>query len=466
MEQIFISDFFKLNNKLDKLGVFDALITSDSNFYINFLRLKETKVPEFINSYKKIDDFFGQIMMLLSNSKEKGDKFYRAALGKFSFSGVKGINLGFSTTGIDAGFGRILSKKVIDDAFDIIKAGCKQPELFQLVRLFEENIAADRLSDMAATLINEDIITYTKNINKRLKINEKNYPNIKFIDGIAINPYKNCLLLYLPKDILHKLPIANSWDDLDSVISENAAIRDEINDLVGEKWKGMTSGEKKKYLRSVVFKDPNRCKRVIDSYKNETIGEYDLQKDYDYYLATAEKNVKDSKTFNSDIKNVDTNISSYDASIEILNLFKQYVENEKGWYEIQKAPRDKEKTVQSLIKCCSGYYCKLHNIDLSFESNMGPGQSDVKASRGNDKTIIEVKLSSNQDYLNGFENQIEEYAKAEQTNNRIFLYVKIGYHPTRDARIEEKFKEKLQKGENPPYLFIIDSTKKESASVS
>ena len=121
---------------------------------------------------------------------------YREALRRFDFSGVNGINLGFSESGVDAGFGRILSQKVIGDAYDIVKAGSTQPEIFQLVGLFEENVAADRLSDMIATLIKEDIINYTRRINEQLSLNESTYPQITFVNGIAVNPYKHCELLY------------------------------------------------------------------------------------------------------------------------------------------------------------------------------------------------------------------------------------------------------------------------------
>ena len=92
MEDIFISDFLELNDELDQLGVFDAVITTDSHFFINILRLKETSVPQFSTSYQKINEYFRNIMILLTASKEKGDRFYKQALRSFDFSGVNGIN--------------------------------------------------------------------------------------------------------------------------------------------------------------------------------------------------------------------------------------------------------------------------------------------------------------------------------------------------------------------------------------
>ena len=138
MEDIFITEFFELDSEFEELGVFDSIINRDSPFFINLLRLKVNKTPEFQGSYEGINDFFRTIMLLLDGSNSKGDKLYKEVLRRFHFPGVSGINLGVSETGIDAGFGPILSEQVISDAYDIVKSGSKQPEIFQLIGLFEK----------------------------------------------------------------------------------------------------------------------------------------------------------------------------------------------------------------------------------------------------------------------------------------------------------------------------------------
>ena len=285
MEDKFISEFFELDDELDELGVFDSIMNKDSHFFINILRLKKSKTPEFANAYNRVNEFFGTLMLLLDNSKEKNDKLYNAALNRFDFPGVNGINLGLSETGVDAGFGPVLSAQVINDAFEIVKAGSKQPEIFQLVGLFENNVAADRLSDMIASIILEDIKEYTRRINRELNLDSEHYGEITFQDGIAINPYKKCELLYVPKEILHEIPIARCWSDIDRVISENEAIRAEVNEAVGSEWGKMRAAEKKDYLKQYVFKDAKRCGRLINGYKNADIEEYSVEKDLDYFVS-------------------------------------------------------------------------------------------------------------------------------------------------------------------------------------
>ena len=46
------------------------------------------------------------------------------------------------------------------------------------------------------------------------------------------------------------------------------------------------------------------------------------------------------------------------------------------------------------------------NLDISCEVDDGNGYEDLKISRGNDKTIVEVKLTSNTHWKHGYENQI------------------------------------------------------------
>ncbi len=466
MNEIFISDFFDLDDELNELGMFDAIINRDSHFFINILRLRKAQTLEFEGSYNRINEFFGNIMLLLQNSKQKGDKLYRSAVEMFRFSEVNGINLGFSESGSGAGFGKVLSEQVISDAYDIVKTGSSQPEIFQLVGLFEENVGADRLSDMIATIILPDILAYTKRINLDLGINAKDYPDIEFCNGVAINPYKKCDLLYLPKEILHELPIARCWNDIDRVIAENRVIRAEVNEVIGNEWKGLASSEKKSYLKEFIFKNVERCTHVIDGYRDEEIDEFSLSSDIEYFVATIFKQMKQSGAFNFLEHSDHSGIGSWEVSLKVLDIFKFWVEDNKGWDLILTAPSAKrEKTIQSLIQLSGIQYCEDNDFDFTFEPNEGPGPADIKISRGSkDKTIIEVKLNTNPDYLHGYDEQVETYAKAEKTNKCIYVYVKIERHPERDKKIKQAYAKRKRIGGIVPYLYIIDAQKRVSAN--
>ena len=460
---MFVSEYIKPKVNLSELGVFDALIDKDSNFFINIIRLKNSTVPEFVEAYKHINSFFGEIATLLdaADAPEMSDKMYKSARKRFAFHEVNGINLGFSESSTGAGWGNKISDKVLADAYQIVKKGSKQPEIFHLVSLFEENVAGDRLSDMIATIIEPYIIKYTLRMMHELGVTPKTRKKLIFSeDGLVVNPYKRCPILMLPEEILHELPIAVDWDDIGRVASENDTIRREISAEIGAEWKKWAASAQKDYLLKHIFMQPDVCQRVIDGYKKESLDALDLRTDPDYYAALLLKTICDTDSFSRTKRQP----KSFDASMDIINIFKDWTENNRGWAEIQSAPtKSREKSIQRFMHLGAKYYFKINNLDPSFECDAGNGALDIKISRGADKTIIEVKLSSNGQYLHGYETQIGVYGKAERTEKMIYVFVDIG-NPRRKKFLIDRHKRDIRIGIKCPELVIIDARARSAAS--
>ena len=87
---------------------------------------------------------------------------------------------------------------------------------------------------------------------------------------------------------------------------------------------------------------------------------------------------------------------------------------------------------------------------------------DVKVSRGSDKTIVEIKLSSNPNCINGLEKQLVKYGKSEDTSNLVYLYIKTENHPQRDDKILAIKNNSKSKN---IVIFIIDALPQKSASL-
>ncbi len=459
---MFVSEYLGVSSLKD-YGVFDALIEKDSHFFINILRLKNSRIPEFIEAYKHLNSYFNDIATLLdaADSPEMSDKMYKSARNKFNFHEVNGINLGFSKSSTGAGWGPKISNKVLRDAYQIIKKGNKQPEIFHLVSLFEENIAGDRLSDMIATIIEDYIKEYTLRIMNDIGINKSTRKELQFSpDGFVINPYKKIPILLLPEEILHELPIARCWDDISRVVIENELIRNEINNEIGEQWKKWSSSDQKYYLFRNIFMQPEVCKRVIDGYKKEKLSSFDLKTDPEYFAELSLKNIKNSIPF------IKTTVlpTSYEASLDVLNILKDWIENNHGWSEIKNYPPIKrEKFIQHLFHLAAKNYLENNNLDLSCECNSGNGALDFKISRGIDKTIIEVKLSTNSQYLHGYETQVKQYGKAEGTDKMVYVFIDLD-NPGRRKKLINEYENNKRNGIKFPELFIIDSKPKKAAS--
>lgn len=464
-----LSEYLNLTDELDNLGVFDALLDADSPFFINILRLKDCSTPEFQDSYEHINEFFRGIIKRLDHAEkpEMSDIFYRQAYHDFKFSEVNEINLGFAEGTTGSGFGDDLRKQVLANGYKIVKAGCKDPEIFQLMALFEKGIGADRISDMISTIILPDIKKYTLRVLRDLQITPLKYPNKYFDkDGYLLNPYKKRQILILPVEILHKMTIAKEWEDVEDAIARNETIRFAMNCTVMDEWSKYSSEEKKELVRTEVFENPKKCEEVISTYRNERIDKLDLLgKDGDPEYA-AKKMARDYELNGGDFKSqvLRQEIDSHRAAIEILDIFREWVENQKGWEPIQTYTRQKsEKFVQRYIAACSSYYIKVNNFDISFEADEGRGPVDVKVSRGNDKTFIEVKLSTNGEYLHGYEIQVGEYGKAEGTNSLVYLYIDMG-NPGKTDKICKVCRDAKFKGYTAPDLYLVDASKKEAAS--
>ncbi len=105
----------------------------------------------------------------------------------------------------------------------------------------------------------------------------------------------------------------------------------------------------KAYLKEYIFKDPERCSRVIEGYKKSEIEKYDLNLDIDCF---AEKLIKFMKR--AGIHFVVENAKrkdSFEAAIDVLNIFKEWIEYNKGWDTIQSA--DSKKREKNYSEACS-----------------------------------------------------------------------------------------------------------------
>ena len=423
-----LSDYLKIGEALENIGVFDPVLDR-------------------------------------AEQKNVKDTYFRAALDIFKFSEVNGICLGFGEKAPGSGFGAKISKMVLETAYDIVKAGIEDPEFFQLLPLFQDNVGPDRLSDMIATLILPDIQAYTERVNQQLGITINNYPDKLFNNGLLCNPEKGYEVLLLPTEILHKLPVAKSWEEIDSVIVENNTIRAMMNNEVAEHWTQWAATDRKYYLREKIFKDSEKCKQVIEAYREEKLDAYNPEEQIDYFLAKLWQRIEKSG-ISWLSKHKSREIDSKAASLEILNLFKNWVEYNRGWEVILSAGTQKrEKIVQRVIHLSGIAYIRANNLSLSCEADEGRGPVDFKISRGQDITVIEVKLSSNGQYMHGYDTQVEEYAKAEQTDNMIYVLVDVG-NPVKVKKLLDRYNRDIDEGKKVPEVIMIDSTSKESASIT
>jgi len=432
----FLSSYLTLTDELKMLGVFDIFVDADSQYFVNITKLKVAKTPEFRGSYQRILTYFTDLAeMLVSTDDSRTDIFYRNALKKFSFPEKQNVRLGFSNGTRGTGLSGKTAKLVLNDAIDIVKKGIDNPRLFLLCELFSDGVGPDHLSDMVISMIYEDILAYTRRILEEAKISPKTRPVLTFsTNGLVVDSFDRKELLFVPIEIVDELPIAESWSDIDRVVAENAKIKKIVSDEIGSIWSRWSGSARKNFFKKRIMMDAGLSSDIFSDFdKAETRG-ITYFKNLNYL---SELIIRDTHAFAMPVL---ADNDSYSAALVICGVMKEWVENQKGWDTVGQLvsfdSRKGEKILQSLVKLVGNNYGDLHNFDVSFEPDQGVGPCDVKVSFGSDKTIIEIKLSSNPSYLDGLTLQLARYAEAERAKRKVFLYFDLG-NPERLRKLKE-----------------------------
>ena len=118
-----------------------------------------------------------------------------------------------------SGIGPKLAKKLTQTAYELIKAGIKDPEVFHLVGLLEEGIGADRISDITVAILLDDFLTYTQNVSLALKIKTDKFSYNKIDYEIPF--YQDNPIIFCPKSLLTDLPIVFDLEEIRNDYSYN-----------------------------------------------------------------------------------------------------------------------------------------------------------------------------------------------------------------------------------------------------
>lgn len=454
--EMLLSEYIGVSHEVfEAKGILDTFTELDANYYINIYALKDTKIKEFQNSFKKINSFFTDIYELICSYNNTGNMvFFDRAVELFKFPEVNELGIGLA----QGNYGRGLTSKKIREnimmaAKDIIKEGNKNPDIFMLMGLLAKGVGADYISDMIGNIIKEDIKLFTKRINNELFGNE----------SFIYNEKKKCDCYYIPLELVDEYPLPKLMYDIDTAIRLNKDLRDFLNEELGKSFR--EASEKEKIVEMISFlKNKDNFDNIIKRYNEYKYTPYDFDKDdvgivklIKPYLMM-EKIIWDSSTRNS-----------YGIATTIANEFKAFIEKT-GIYDpfVGRNGKVKERNCQSLFLIYSKKQFESCNLDLSPECNQGRGPSDFKISCGEkDKCIIELKLLSSKKYLHGVKTQIIEYAKAENCKNLIYLIFDDVEDQSqankRIAEIKEVIKQKEKEGWCI-HLVVVKIEKKPSAS--
>lgn len=467
-----LSDHLKVEPaKLDGLGVFDAYIGVDSLLFIDPQLLQTAAIPEFKNSHNRVREYYKELIILLSASEKKFDKAWMEAWKRLVFRELSGVAIGYGKkNGRGSGIGPALAKRLVESAHEIIRMGIKDPAIFELLGLFEEDFGADRLSDMAIRIVKEDIFAYTQRVSNELgiktdvevKVNDRTY----HCPGIEGKP-----LFFLPKELLRELPVALSWEDISKVTQLNEELRRRLNALIAKVWGGKEKPSKKE-IKKFLLSSPDDLVALLEAYKRTPSVPYDFEHDptglikwekvgQQFAFANSlQLSLPKSPTLKQVEEVVTRIIKQFQKNIE-LNNGKLLLYDKKG--EVFKPLH--ERYAQLLFYSVADAYCQANNLDLSPETNSGSGAVDFKFSQGYIlKVLVEVKLSSNKNLLSGLTEQLGAYEQSEGTDSSMYVVVKVTQSSESITKLIKYRDELVKTGKKVPEIFIVDATILPSAS--
>ncbi|WP_312454951.1 hypothetical protein [Pseudescherichia sp.] len=466
-----ISSHFGIKEDLlDQLDVVDVLLDSDTLLFIDPLLLSDSKHEEMSrDAFKTYNETFEKIINLLKASDEINDPAWKAAKKLFSFSEIGWTCLGYGSSSKGSGFGPELVNTSMITASKIIKLKIDDPDLFMVMSLFEEGIGADRISDMTTNIIFKHLLDFTLKANKTLNLKTINF-KFKGSDYTSIlNPLTNAPLILVPKDIVRDLPISTDWSGAISTMKENVDLRDRINANLGSLLASMSRKEKAR-AKERALENREYFEDLLQLIKEIDREPYDFDNDKNGELFWARLSSSFSKEHPFDLSKFKRKLNIDDVENlveEIINQFLDLVENKGLWKEMwtEEGKNRKEKAAQRLLFAVAYSYCKANNLDISPEADGGNGPVDFKISQGFDaKVVVEIKLSTNNQLVHGFEKQLEIYKKADDTDRGFFVIMDVGFmrNKYRDLQIINTEFKKTNKRTSK--IILIDANQRASAS--
>ncbi len=455
---------------LDQENFFNGFIGIDSGLYLDPRLLKKTCIQELKGSYKNFRKHFEKIIKVLAKSKSREDILFRSAVKLLTFKEPGFLSLGYSSGGNSGrGIGSELARKLAATAHEIIEVGITDPEMFEIIGLLEENIGADRISDMTARIILPDLAKYSENKAAKLKLESQAVELGETEYLLPINKKKKTPLILIPQEILNDLPVANDRSDIDEVVDHNAELRSQINSMIGEEWKKASKSLSKRELKQLFLENPDALRELIELYKASRIEPYDFSEDPLGEFNWLEIAQEYSKKYplSIEVNKVVPPEKNLEIVVTICNHFKKLVEKNGlsivFWDKDNKCKH--ERFAQRLFFGISEAYCNANNLDLSPESDAGRGPVDFKVSSGKAKVNVEIKYTKN-NLSHAYETQLPIYNEAERVKYSILLVIRNTDKIKAFEELEKQRERDIKSGKEVPKIIMVDGRIKPSASKS
>jgi hypothetical protein len=466
---------------LKKHGAFDPILNADTPLFIDAMLLRASKQPEMKQADATWDVHFRDLVKLLAVATGPADAAYRAALRKLTFPEFKGTCLGYGE-GIDgSGIGPALAKNMMDTAERAVKLGVQDPAFFALIPVMENDLGADRISDMTTRLIAKELCAYTVRVLKNETIPRKSFDVLGTTFELPVNTFAKDLnggplpVVLTPLDVLRNLPIAMDWSEVSDAAAQNAKLRETMSGRIAEQFADASTevrllfsrSETKQERKQLLLADKDRLIGIIKLLKEKVSRGLDIEPELEGLVQWVELGQQFAKDYPLQLAATTRNAEGLKEIVgKIIDHFQCSIEKG-GWkalYDSDGSPRN-EKTAQLIFFMIAESWCEANNVGISPETDQGGGPVDFKFSTGYaNSVLVEMKLSSNNKLFSGYTRQLEVYKKAERTDAAFYLIMDNGKGEKQIKKVIDQETDLKNSKQKYSEVRVVDATKKVSAS--
>lgn len=406
---------------------FDPQVGWDAPLFIEPQLLKNINMPELKHGYEKVIEYISNILKILDTNID-----YKLKRKMVDFEEVKEANLGFSYDSNEgSGLTGEAAIKVMIKMKKLLKQGLFDLDHFENIVIFDDNINSDRITDMILCILKQDFIKYS------LKIAYKNnFPTDKFkirteFDFNKMKWKKEILEIpYIINDKMEKIPVILVPKSIlvQEIYSEGENFIDWLYSNKREYLDENFEYRTKKNLYKLKWKI---AEEIANSNRNYLLKEFSEIEVKPYNLEVDEKHLnniyelakklyKKNREYFNKIKVKDYDLELNEIVKILLDDLEKLIENRRGYNTLFSVENKflSEPKISKLIHTILELRIKNGRFDvqISPETNSGFATVDLKITKGEEKIIIENKVSSNPKLLDCLNEgkQLHKYMELEK----------------------------------------------------
>ncbi|MDH4414777.1 MAG: hypothetical protein QE484_15805 [Rhizobium sp.] len=193
---------------MDKAGLFDPVLNSDSKLFIEPLLLEGSDNPHMTAAYDQLRKHFEKAVKLLAASRTVNDPAWKAARRILDLKERSETCLGYGGSSISGNSrSEELRERILTTTKQIIELGEDNPEIISLMGMFEEGVGPDTISDLTTLAILPALCALTEEFCKQNGVPVRQFTDYfnAMLPENPIDPARPILLV--PQDILSDLPL-------------------------------------------------------------------------------------------------------------------------------------------------------------------------------------------------------------------------------------------------------------------